>query len=96
MSRRFLIAALVVFPGLFGQSNAALAGSRTITLSVPGMDCEVCPITVKKAIQKVDGVEKVSATYKPKEAVVTFDDSRASVEKLLEATAKAGYPATLK
>jgi mercuric ion binding protein len=85
-----------MFLGLLGLSTSALAGSKTVTLSVPSMDCEACPITVKKAIQKVGGVEKVSVTYQPKEAVVTFDDSRVSVDKLREATAKAGYPATLK
>jgi mercuric ion binding protein len=91
-----LVIGFGIFLGLLGISTSALAGSKTVTLSVPGMYCDMCPVTVKKAIQKVEGVEKVSATYQPKQAVVTFDDSRASVDKLLEATSKAGYPSTLK
>ncbi len=35
------------------------AATQTVTLSVPGMTCSACPITVKKAISKVDGVSKV-------------------------------------
>jgi mercuric ion binding protein len=34
----------------------------------------------------------VSASYERKEAVVTFDDGKASVEALTKATANAGYP----
>lgn len=28
------------------------AATQTVTLSVPGMTCSTCPITVKKAISK--------------------------------------------
>ncbi|GGZ88318.1 cation transporter [Novosphingobium arvoryzae] len=35
------------------------AATQTVTLSVPGMTCSACPITVKKAISKVEGVSKV-------------------------------------
>ncbi|MDP1491778.1 cation transporter, partial [Klebsiella pneumoniae] len=37
----------------------AWAAVQTVTLSVPGMTCAACPITVKKAISKVEGVSKV-------------------------------------
>jgi mercuric ion binding protein len=30
--------------------------------------CPVCPITVKKALSKVDGVSKVEVSYEKKEA----------------------------
>ena len=42
------------------------------------------------------GVASVEASYEKKQAVVTFDDSKASVEALMKATANAGYPSTLK
>ena len=96
MHPRLLVIALGAFLGFLALSTPALAESKTVTLSVPSMDCEVCPITVKKALRKVAGVEKVSASLETKQAVVTFDDSKASVDKLREATAKAGYPSTIK
>src|SRR5579859_1482748 len=77
-------------------SSLAFAGARTVTLSVPGMDCELCPITIKKAITKVPGVSSVEASYEKKQAIVTFDDTRTTVEALTKATANAGYPSTLK
>ena len=74
----------------------AFAASRTVTLSVPGMNCALCPITVKKALQRVAGVERVAVTLEPREAVVTFDDTKTSVDALRAATTNAGYPSTLK
>ncbi len=73
----------------------ALADTKTVTLSVPGMDCAACPITVKKALSRVPGVSQVSASFERKEAVVTYDDSKASVDALTKATANAGYPSSV-
>ena len=39
-------------------SAPAWAATKTVTLSVPGMTCAACPITVKKALTKVDGVQR--------------------------------------
>ena len=72
------------------------AATQTITLSLPGMTCSTCPITVKKAISKVQGVSKVDVTFETREAVVTFDDAKTSVQQLIKATADAGYPSSVK
>lgn len=72
------------------------AATQNVTLSVPGMTCVTCPITVKKAISKVDGVSKVDVTFEAREAVVTFDDAKTSVQKLTKATEDAGYPSSVK
>lgn len=84
------------FLGLVLFSSPALAAVQTVTLNVPGMYCAVCPITVKKALRKVPGVSKVDVSFEKKEAVVTFDDAKASIDKLLDATFEAGYPAEIK
>jgi len=90
MKKLFLIA-------LFATSAAAVhAAPQTVTLDVPGMTCAACPITVKKAISKVDGVTKVDVSYGKRQAVVTFDDAKASAQKLTQATENAGYPSTVK
>jgi mercuric ion binding protein len=80
----------------FASGCACHAAARTLTLSVPGMSCGTCPITVKKALSKVEGVSKAEVSLEKKEAVVTFDDAKAKVEALLEATKNAGYPSTVK
>ena len=77
-------------------SPLALAAEKTVTLSVPSMYCEMRPATVKKALSRVPGVAKVDASFETKQAVVTYDDSKASVEALTKATANAGYPSTVR
>lgn len=77
-------------------SSGAFAAVQTVTLSVPGMDCPVCPITVKKALEKVEGVKKANVEFKSREAKVTFDDAITTADTLIKATKDAGYPSTLK
>jgi mercuric ion binding protein len=73
-------------------SVTAWAALRTVTLKVPGMTCPACPITVRKALERVPGVTTVEVRYEKKQAVVTFDDGKTSTEALLKATKDAGYP----
>jgi periplasmic mercuric ion binding protein len=77
-------------------SVPVLAASKTITLSVSGMTCAACPITVKKALSQVEGVQKIEVSLEKKEAAVTFDDAKTKVEALLATTKNAGYPSTVK
>ncbi|EBA00788.1 Periplasmic mercuric ion binding protein, MerP [Marinobacter sp. ELB17] len=55
-----------------------------------------CPITVKVALNRVEGVSAVDVRYEERDATVTFDDAKTSVEALTQATTNAGYPSTLK
>ena len=59
-------------------------------------NCPACPITVKKALSKVEGVGKIQVSLEKHEAVVAFDDTKTSIAKLTEATEMAGYPSSLK
>jgi mercuric ion binding protein len=89
---RKLFAALAVA----AVAAPAWAATQTVTLAVPGMTCAACPITVKKALSRVEGVSQVAVTYETREAIVTFDDAKTNVEALAKATENAGYPATVK
>ncbi|WP_145930932.1 mercury resistance system periplasmic binding protein MerP [Proteus mirabilis] len=72
------------------------SATQTVTLSVPGMNCASCPITVKHALSKVEGVSKTDVSVDKRQAVVTFDDAKTNVQKLTKATEDAGYPSSLK
>ena len=69
-----------------GLLSVAWADTRTVKLSVPSMNCAMCPITVRKALEKVDGVKQADVDYKTKSAVVVYDDQKASVDLLTKAT----------
>ena len=74
---------------------SALAAPATVTLSVPSMDCPVCPITVKKALTKVNGVSQTTVDFDKRQATVTFDDAKTDVQALTLATKNVGYPSML-
>ena len=88
---------LTLMFGLLSLSQTVSAAqTKTITLDVPGMTCKFCPITIKKALIKVDGVTEAKAEFSNKTATVTFDPSKTNAESLMKATANAGYKSTLK
>lgn len=90
MKRYLLMATLA------GVSFAANAELKTVVLSVPGMNCAACPITVKKALSKVEGVTQVSVSLDKKEALVSYDDRKISIETLITSTSNAGYLSHIK
>jgi len=89
MKKTWLSLALLLLAG------SALAAPQTVRLSVPTMDCPVCPITIKKALLQVAGVSRAQVNFERKEALVTFDNERTRVDALMRATAGAGYPSTV-
>ncbi len=82
------IAALALMAFAF----SAHAGERKVELTVPTMDCDTCPITIRVALMKVPGVKKAVVSYERRNAVVTFDDKATTVAALTKATENAGYP----
>ena len=52
--------------------------------------------SVTRSLTKIDGVSKADVRLEQAEAVVSFDDTKTSVEALLKATKSACYPSTLK
>lgn len=77
---------------LLALTGHALAAEKQTVLSVPGMNCVACPVTVKKALMNVRGVISATIEFNNKRATVIFDDQKTSVAQLTQATAQAGYP----
>lgn len=86
----------ILMASLLATAGTMAADSRTVTLDVTKMDCAVCPITVRKALEKVPGVETAKVDFKTKRAVVAFDPGKTSPEALARATADAGFPSSVK
>jgi len=82
--------------GLIALTGTVSAATQTVTLAVENMTCAACPITVKKALNRVAGVAKADVSYERKEAIVTYDDTKTNIEALIQATTSAGYPARVK
>ena len=88
---------LAPFAGFATQPAMAAetAVTKTVTLTVENMTCAACPITVRKALEKVPGVAKAKVDFDKKTATVTFDPAKTKVEDLTWATTEAGYPSKL-
>jgi len=81
--------------GFAVASTSVNATEQTQQFSVKKMTCALCPVTVKKAIEKVDGVTLVKVDFDTKTATVTFDNEVATSDAVAEASTNAGYPAVL-
>ena len=90
--KKLLYAAIAVFV----LASPVWAGSKTVTLTVSNMTCVTCPLTVKMALTKVEGVSKAAVDFDKKVAVVTFDDAKTNAAALVKATTDAGYPSAVK
>ena len=88
--RKLLIAVLVATPLAVLASTA-----KTVTLDVKNMTCDLCPITVKKSLEKLSGVSAVEIDFDNKTVTVTFDPDKTQPEALTKATTNAGYPSTV-
>ncbi len=87
---------LVILLGALIGTQAAWAKAQTVSLTIPTMDCATCPITIKVALMKVQGVSSAKVSYARREAVVVFDNEKTSLDELKKATTEAGYPSFIK
>jgi mercuric ion binding protein len=87
---RARLAALAALP-----LAAMAAAPKTVTLDVQNMICELCPITVKKSLEKVPGVSAVKVDFDKETATVTYDADTTQPPALTRATTNAGYPSTI-
>lgn len=78
------------------EASAAPASFQQVVLEVEGMTCVTCPKTVQRALQDVEGVYEVDATFEPPQAVVRFDPATTSVDSLTQATKNVGFPSVQK
>lgn len=69
---------------------------QTAVLDVQNMTCDLCPLTVKKSLQKVPGVTQAQIDFAKKTATVAFDADRTTTAVLVKATTEAGYPSTVR
>lgn len=89
------VSALLITILLASSQLVASESEKTVKFSVAEMTCATCPIAVKKAMQRVDGVINVEVSYEDKTAVVTFDPKLTSPDEIGQASTNVGFPATV-
>jgi periplasmic mercuric ion binding protein len=73
----------------------AWSAPQTVTLSIPAMNCAACPIAVKKALTRLEGVVTVKSDLDKRQTTVVFDDARVNLADMTQATKEAGFPSTV-
>ncbi|GJL51876.1 MAG: periplasmic mercury ion-binding protein [Nitrospirales bacterium] len=89
------LCAILGMLGLLMVPGPVLAKEQTVTLTVENMTCSLCPVTVRKVLQAVEGVHEANISLEQNKAVITFDDGQTDVETLITATTNAGFPSAL-
>ena len=60
-------------------------------LKIEGMTCQGCVRSVKKALERMAGVQSVEVSLEKGQAQVVFDPARADLGKLKATVEEAGY-----
>lgn len=76
-------------------SDSANKTEQTVNYSIENMTCMTCPITVRKAMGNIDGVNTVTVDFEAKTAEVKFDSSKTNIKEIGLASTNAGYKATV-
>jgi copper chaperone CopZ len=70
--------------------------AERVVIAVEGMHCGNCASGIKAMLKRTPGVISAEVSYEQKEAVVEYDPSRTTREKIVEAINNMGYKASVK
>ncbi len=99
--KRIGLILLLLFPvlGTWGIDQCCLtrveADTKLTTthFQVAGMTCGGCEAAVRMAVNRLEGITEVKASYEEGKATVTYDATRAKPEDIIKAIEKLGYKA---
>lgn len=65
--------------------------TQTQTLKIDGMTCTGCEESITKALERLDGVEVIEASWAEGTVEFRFDPERVGPDQIADAIAEAGY-----
>lgn len=63
----------------------------TQTISVPGISCDHCKMSIEGAVSALDGIESVEVEIEPRTVNLSYDESTVGMEEIKAAIEAAGY-----
>jgi mercuric ion binding protein len=94
--RRSIVKKFSILLGALALASSLQAATKTAAFEVSGWTCGSCAAATRIALKKLDGVEDVKTDSEKKEALVTYDDSKVTTDRIVQAMARLGYKAVLK
>lgn len=64
---------------------------HSVAFSIDGMTCTGCEHHIENAVSKLEGIVTVKASYQDANTMVEFDQSRTTLESVVEAINSTGY-----
>ena len=90
MIKKHTVAAFAMALAL-GIVALAQTAPKSVTLKVNGMTCGGCAKSIEKALMKTDGVLDARVSHPKREAVVSYDDQKVTVDKIKAVIVDTGY-----
>ena len=66
---------------------------ETITLSVIGMTCGGCAASVKRVLDKTEGVEALEVNHEEDSVIIKYDADNIDIKHIIEKIERIGYKA---
>lgn len=87
---------LLALTAVLVMNGASAAPPNTVTLDVKNMSCALCPVTVRKALERVRGVTEAKVDFSQSIVLVKFDPAQVAPAALVKATTDAGFPSAVR
>lgn len=82
-----------IFTIVYTSSAEEIVTTQKVTFKVNGMTCKICPLTIKTALKRLDGVVNTEVSYEDKKATVVYEEDKVSEIDMVEVIKKAGFEA---
>lgn len=77
------------------QTAQAPLTTKQVQLSVEGMTCASCSVSVRTTVNKLDGIVSVDVDVDGGAASVTYDPAQVTAQAIADQITKLGYTATI-
>jgi len=64
---------------------------KSVTFIVTDMHCPACVMRLEGLEDELDGVDRITANYKKRNMVVTFDETKITAAQIKKAVSDLGY-----
>lgn len=68
---------------------------KNINLQITGMHCASCVLIINKTLAKTPGIKEANVNFSTSKAIISFDESMISEDKIVEIIKGAGYGAVI-
>jgi len=85
--------AWLLHPDGAGPARSAGVNVASMKVKIPSLDCAACAVSIERALRKVEGVGRTDVVFKTKEAVIEYDPTRISPEKIVAVVDETGFKA---